>query len=93
MENSVENSNSSAFDFMAWASFAISLVGSVLGIVYLPVDVWVKAFMSMSYIFTVASCFTLAKAVRDKQESSKIINRVKSAKTEKLLSDYEKIIN
>jgi hypothetical protein len=91
MENTTENNSSPAFEFMAWVSFAVASAGTILGTIYLPVDAWVKAFFAMSYVFTVTSCFTLAKTIRDKQEATKIINRVKFAKTEKLLSDYEKI--
>jgi hypothetical protein len=93
MENTTENISSSAFEFLAWAAFAVASVGTILGTIYLPVDAWVKAFLAMSYIFTVTSCFTLAKTIRDKQEATKIINRIKFAKTEKLLNDYEKIVS
>jgi len=44
----------------------------------------------MGYLFTVTTCFTLAKTIRDKHESQRLINRVKEAKTEKILADYEK---
>lgn len=42
---------------------------------------------AMSYIFSVTSCFTVAKVVRDKHESEHFINKVESAKTEKFLNE------
>lgn len=86
-----DSSNTAAFYFLAWASFAIASVGTLIGIVFLPVDTWIKGYMVIGYLFTVTSCFTLAKTLRDKHEAQRIINRLQNAKTEKLLSDYEKI--
>ena len=43
----------------------------------------------MALLFTVGSTFSLAKTMRDRYEASKFVNRVASAKTEKILHDYE----
>ncbi len=91
MNSVVEHSNTPAFRFMAWAAFMIASVGTLVGIVYLPTDVWVKGYLAMSYLFTVASCFTLAKTLRDQQEAERLVNRIKDARTEKLLTDYDKL--
>ena len=40
-----------------------------LGIAYLPVDVWTKGFLGMGLLFTIGSCFSLAKTVRDDHEA------------------------
>ena len=73
---------------MAWIAFAISFVGMAVGIFYIPADLGVKGFLAMTYFFSVTSCFTVAKVVRDKHESDRIINRVENAKTEKFLNKY-----
>ena len=73
---------------MAWIAFAISFVGMAVGIFYIPADFGVKGFLAMTYFFSVTSCFTVAKVVRDKHESDRIINRVENAKTEKFLNKY-----
>ena len=39
------------------------------GILYLPVDLWTKAFFAMGLLFTIGSCFGLAKTVRDEAET------------------------
>ena len=82
-----DNQNTKAFYNMAWISFIISFVGMVLGLAYLQADFATKGFIAMSYLFSVASCFTVAKVVRDRHESNQFINKVESAKTEKLLAE------
>ena len=83
-----ENHNSKSFYSMAWIAFAISFVGMGVGLVYLPVDVGMKGFLVMSYLFSVTACFMVAKVVRDKHEADRFINKVESAITEKFLNEY-----
>ena len=82
-----ENANTKSFYNMAWIAFALSFVGMALGIFYMEANLAVKGFLAMSYLFSVTSCFTVAKVVRDKHESEKFINKVENAKTEKFLSE------
>lgn len=88
MKNEVRR-DTPAWIFQTWASFILSVTVTSAGIYYLPVDLWIRAFMSMGLLFTVASSFTLAKTVRDNHEAEKLMNRVKDAKAEKLLREYE----
>ena len=83
-----ESSNTKSFYNMAWIAFAISFVGMAVGIFYIPADFGVKGFLAMTYFFSVTSCFTVAKVVRDKHESDRIINKVENAKTEIFLNKY-----
>jgi hypothetical protein len=86
MESS--NNNTAAFYFLAWISFVISFVGVGAGL-FLMEAVWsVKAFFGMSYLFSVSSCFMVAKVVRDKQEGESLIKKVEKAKTEHLINKY-----
>lgn len=86
-----ENNNTKAFYTMAWIGFIISFAGIVIGLAYLEADFAMKGFLAMSYLFSVASCFTVAKVVRDRHESSQIINKVENAKTEKLLMESKSL--
>ena len=61
--------NTRAWVFQTWISFVVSLAGSIVGIAYLPVSAWVKAFVAIAFFFTIAQTFTLAKTVRDEHES------------------------
>lgn len=82
-----ENRNTKSFYTMSWMAFAISFVGMGIGLFYLDADLSMKGFLAMSYLFSITSCFTVAKVVRDKDEEDKFINKVESAKTEKFLNE------
>ena len=60
--------NTIAFFAQAGLSFAIALVALLFGILYLPVDPWMRAFLGLGTLFLATSTFTLAKCVRDAQE-------------------------
>ena len=87
-----ENQNSKSFYNMSWIAFAISFVGMAIGIFYIELDIASKGFLAMSYLFSVTSCFTLAKVVRDKHESEKFVNKVENAKTEKFLNESNRVM-
>lgn len=91
MSSIVEYSNSKSFYTMAWLSFGLSAIGMTLGLIYLPIELITKAFFAMTYLFSISSCFTLAKVIRDKHEAEKFINKIESAKTEKFLNENTKV--
>jgi len=66
-----ESQNSKSYYNMAWISFALSFVGMAIGLIYLEAESAIKGFFAMAYLFSVSSCFTLAKVVRDKHESDR----------------------
>jgi hypothetical protein len=78
-----------AFFFQAAASFAISSGSVVIGIAFLPIDPWVRAFLALGMVFTVSSAFTLAKCVRDRQEESYVTHRVDRARVDKLIAEHD----
>jgi hypothetical protein len=78
-----------AFFAQAVASFAVSISALVIGIAWLPVDPWVRAFLALGALFTVSSAFTLAKCVRDRQEEYYLSSRVDRARVDKLLSEHD----
>lgn len=81
--------HSSAWIFQVWTSFALSTIATTIGILYLPVDSWVKGYLGMGFIFSIGSTASLSKTVRDIHESNKFINRIDEAKLEKLLAEYD----
>ena len=48
-----------------------------------------RAFLAIGLLYVVTSCFTLAKTVRDAQESSTVLSRVDQARLEQLLSAHD----
>ena len=81
--------NTSAFYIQSAISFGIALLGLVAGVWYLPVEGWSRAFLSIGIFYCVTSSFTLAKCVRDAQESQTMLSRVDEARLERLLNDYD----
>lgn len=65
------NPSTAAWKFQVWVSFAVSASAMTLGILYLPVDLWTKGFFAMGLLFTIGSCFSLAKTIRDEHEEER----------------------
>jgi hypothetical protein len=78
-----------AYYAQAVLSFGLSSIAVVIGILFLPVDPWVRAFLGLGLLYTVSSAFTLAKCVRDRQEESAVTTRVDRARVDKLLSEHD----
>ncbi len=84
-----ETLDTPAWIFQCWASFLIASVGTIGGIFFMPVSEWIRGFLAMGMLFLVGSTFTLAKTLRDNHEAKKFLNRVRGAKTEKLIREFE----
>src|SRR3569833_2656122 len=54
-----------------------------LGIFFLPIDLWMKGYLTMGVVMLVQTCVTLTKTVRDNHESSRLMNRIEDAKAER----------
>jgi len=78
-----------AFYAQASISFGVSLVAMCIGIAYLPLGNWPRAFLALGLLYTITSAFTLAKCVRDRQEESETVSRVDQARLDKLLSEQD----
>jgi hypothetical protein len=61
----------------------------VFSVFYLPVDVWIRAFLGLGTMYLTTSAFTLAKCVRDAQESQAVHVRLDQARVEKILSEHD----
>ena len=81
--------NTTAFYAQAAISFGVALLSIGLGVAYLPADPWTRAFLALSALFLVTSSFTLAKCVRDQQESGTVISRLDEARLERLLAEFD----
>jgi hypothetical protein len=89
MTNQVKRGPTTAFYVTAALSFGISVTSLSIGIAYLPMGPWPRAFLALGLLYVVTSAFTLAKCVRDQQEAGEIISRVDQARLEKLLTEHD----
>lgn len=81
--------NTTAFYVQSMIAFGIALSTMVVAILYLPVDGWIRAFLGLGTLFLTTSSFTLAKCVRDNQESQAVVSRLDQARVDKILADHD----
>lgn len=81
--------HSSAWVIQTWLSFIISISTTAIGIIYLPVNGWIKGYMGMGLIFTVGSTISLTKTQRDLYEAEKLTHKVEEARVEKILTEHD----
>ena len=60
------------------------------GILFMPIDVWLKGYLAMGIVMLIQSCVTLTKTARDRFEGSRLVNRIEDARAERLLMDVGK---
>ena len=48
-----------------------------------------RGFLALGMLYTVTTSFTLAKCIRDGQETSSVVHRVDEARLEKFMADYD----
>src|SRR3954471_7041776 len=80
--------NTTAFFAQSAAAFALALLTLLIAIFYLPADPWPKAFLALGTLFLTTSAFSLAKCVRDAQESQYVVSRLDQARVDRILADH-----
>ncbi|WP_316521811.1 YiaA/YiaB family inner membrane protein [Kitasatospora brasiliensis] len=89
MSAPMKTRTTAAYHVQAVLSFALSGTALAAGIACLPVGAWTRAFLGLGLLYTVTSAFTLAKVIRDRQESNEMVTRVDQARLDKLLSEHD----
>jgi hypothetical protein len=82
--------HSGAWITFTYASFfaSVAMVGG--GILFAPIDIWIKAYFAMGAALLIQSCITMTKTLRDVHEGSKLVNRIEDARAERLLMGIER---
>jgi len=88
--NSQSAQHSSAWVSFAYACFVSSLAMVAGGIIFLPVDLWVKGYFAMGVVLLIQACITVTKTIRDQEEGKRLVNRIEDAKAERLLMEIER---
>jgi hypothetical protein len=87
-ENSVTavpTTQSSGWIVFTYISFGTSLLMVIAGIACMPIDVWIRGYLAIGVLMVVQSSITMSKTLRDAAESARLVNRVETARTEKIL--------
>lgn len=89
MTGQVQPKTTTAFFVQAGLSFGISLLAVGFGVINLDVNPWVRAFLGLGLLYVVTSAFTLAKCVRDVQETTAVSSRIDQARLDRLLAEHD----
>lgn len=81
--------HTNAWIAQTWISFLVALAATSIGIIHMPIDNWLKAYLGMGMLFTVGSTVSLSKTIRDVEESKRMLTRIDEAKLERLLAEYD----
>lgn len=81
--------HSAAWVFQTKISFVVSLTGLILGIAYLPVEPWVRAYLALGSLYAITSSISLSKTLRDEHESRRVLTRVDEVRLERLLAEHD----
>ncbi|MCE4223510.1 hypothetical protein HCU64_07080 [Methylobacterium sp. C25] len=82
--------HSSAWVTFTYGSFIASAAMVAIGILFMPIDFWMKGYFAMGVVMLVQSCVTCTKTMRDVHESKRMHNRIEDARTERLLMSVGK---
>lgn len=85
---SLPQEHSAAWVFQTWSAFLLSTSAVAIGVIFLPVNGWMKGYMGVGFAFSIASTMSLSKTVRDIDDNKRFTARVDEARVEKLLSDH-----
>ena len=73
-----------------YASFFASVAMVAGGILFAPIDIWIKAYFAMGAALLIQSAIVMTKTLRDVHEGGKLVNRIEDARAERLLMGIER---
>jgi hypothetical protein len=82
--------HSGAWITFTYASFFASVAMVGFGILFAPIDIWIKAYFAMGAALLIQSCITMTKTLRHVHEAGKLVNRIEDARAEQLLMRIER---
>ena len=81
--------NTAAFAAQAAISFGAALFAMLVAVWFMPADPWIKGFLALGTLFLTTSAFSLAKCVRDAQETHAVVSRLDQARVDKILAEHD----
>jgi len=82
--------HSQAWVTFSYGSFLAACGLVVAGILFLPVDLWIRAYLFIGMVMLVQASINVTKTLRDNVESDRLVAKLEDAKTEKLLMDVNR---
>ena len=82
--------HSAAWITFTYASFFAAVAMVAFGILFAPIEIWIKAYFAMGSALLIQSCITMTKTLRDVHEAGKLVNRIEDARAEQLLMRIER---
>jgi hypothetical protein len=64
-----------AYYVQAVLSFGVAVLAVAVALWNMPADPWIRAFLAVAVLYVTSSAFTLAKVVRDRQETTTVLSR------------------
>ena len=81
--------DSTAWKAFVKLAFGVALFFSIVGLWFLPLEIWLKGYMAMAYFFTIGTTITMIKTMRDEHESRKVFKRLNELRAERMIKDHE----
>ncbi len=81
---------SKAWNSFTYLNFGIAVFMMAAGIWSLQASMTAKGYYAMAAIMLVYSTAGITKALRDKEESERLYNKIEDARTERMLADIAK---
>jgi hypothetical protein len=86
-QNNLPLRPSQAFTMFSYLNFAVAAVMMAGGVYFLEASFAAKGFYAMAALMLVSSTVGITKALRDKEESDRLHNKLEEARTERLLAE------
>lgn len=81
-----KQTHSGAWIAFTYANMIAALCLTLIGIFFLPVELWMKGYFLMGILMLVSATVILTKTLRDVEESQKLASKIEEARTEQLLA-------
>jgi hypothetical protein len=88
-KNKVPVDHSAAWVVQSQVSVALSMTALGIGIAYLPVDPWMRAFLAVTALWSLSAVVSLTKTLRDRHEAQSVLARVDEVKLERFLAEHD----
>ena len=81
--------HTTAWMAQVWLSFLVASGAMGIGILFIPVDLWIRGYLAMGTLFLVGSTVSLTKTLRDSHEARRVSQVIRDARLEKILAEQD----